>query len=179
MLENLGIGSRINHSQYGDGVVINEKSATYTISYIQHGLKELSKTDEANVTIIDQLDPDNDLVSLFDVERILTSVVKKYIEYPETVELGQKWKGGKMILQPGDRSLAVKEIPVEQFFHKIVMARDRMRTLEQRINANSALTDEEKVNLQQYITKIYGSLTTFNLFFKNKEDYFTGEKSDY
>ena len=81
-----------------------------------------------------------------------------------------------MILQPDDDSLKPKEIPIETFFHKIVMVRDRLRVMEQRINS-SDLNDEEKVNLQQYITRIYGSLTTFNVLFKHKEDSFVGEKS--
>ncbi|MSQ78424.1 MAG: hypothetical protein EXR21_01940 [Flavobacteriaceae bacterium] len=179
MLENLGIGTRLTHADLGEGVVVNEKSATYSVCYIKHGMRELQKTDSEKVTVTDQLDPDEDNVSLFDVERILTHVVKKYIEYPEQVELGVKWKGGKMILKPGDSGLASKEVPIEQFFHKIVMARDRMRTLEQRINANPKLEDEEKVNLQQYITKVYGSLTTFNIFFKNESDKFVGDKGDY
>jgi hypothetical protein len=80
-----------------------------------------------------------------------------------------------MVLYPGDKTLKEKEVPIDMFFHKIVMVRDRVRVMEQRINA-SALTDEEKVDLEQYITRIYGSLTTFNVLFKNKEDQFTGEK---
>lgn len=176
MLENLGIGTRLEHPRFGKGVVVNEKSTLYVVSFIDHGLREINKTEE--VAIIDLLDPDTDQVSMFDVERILTSVLKRYLEYPEPVELGQKWKNGKMILKPEDTGLASKEIPVEQLFHKIVMIRDRIRTMEQRINASN-LSDEEKVNLQQYITKIYGSLTTFNVLFKNKEDYFVGEKGDY
>lgn len=79
-----------------------------------------------------------------------------------------------MILQPADRQLKPKEIPVETFFHKIVMVRDRIRVMEQRINS-SELSDEEKVNLQQYISRIYGSLTTFNVLFAEKDDYFTGD----
>jgi len=81
-----------------------------------------------------------------------------------------------MVLYPGDKALKEKEIPVETFFHKIVMIRDRVRVMEQRINSSN-LTDEEKFDLEQYITRIYGSLTTFNVLFKNKEDQFTGEKS--
>jgi hypothetical protein len=81
-----------------------------------------------------------------------------------------------MILQPGDKTLASKEVPIETFFHKIVMVRDRLRTLEQRVNA-SKLSDEDKVNIQQYITRIYGSLTTFNVLFRFQEDQFIGEKS--
>ena len=81
-----------------------------------------------------------------------------------------------MILKPGSEEMKAKEMPIETFFHKIVMVRDRIRVMEQRINS-SQLSDEEKVNLQQYITRIYGSLTSFNVLFKHKEDYFVGDKS--
>ncbi|HEX8316372.1 MAG TPA: hypothetical protein VF609_15320, partial [Flavisolibacter sp.] len=84
---------------------------------------------------------------------------------------------GIMLLQPADKSLKPKEIPIEDFFHKIVMLRDRLRVMEQQINAHKILSDEDKVNLQQYITRIYGTLTTFNVLFRNKEQWFIGEKS--
>jgi hypothetical protein len=81
-----------------------------------------------------------------------------------------------MLLQPKDTSQKPKEIPIDIFFHKIVMLRDRIRVLEQQINAHKKLSDEEKVNLQQYITRVYGTLTTFNVLFRNKEQWFMGEK---
>ena len=81
-----------------------------------------------------------------------------------------------MILQPADKTLKPKEVPIEDFFHKIVMLRDRLRVMEQQINAHKVLSDEVKVNLQQYITRIYGTLTTFNVLFRNKEQWFVGEK---
>ncbi|MEZ4951766.1 MAG: hypothetical protein R2784_20600, partial [Saprospiraceae bacterium] len=81
-------------------------------------------------------------------------------------------------LKPKDPSMKPKEMPIETFFHKIVMVRDRLRVMEQRVNAHKVMDDEDKVNLQQYITRIYGSLTSFNVLFKNKEDNFVGEKGD-
>ena len=171
----LGIGTRVEHPGYGDGVVINVKKQSLLVTFMNHGTKEIPY-DYNGFKILDKVEPDSDLVSLWDIERTLIKVIKDYVEYPETVELGKKWTGGKMILEPADTALAGKEIPIESLFHKIVMIRDRMRTLEQRINSNTKLEDEEKINLQQYITKVYGSLTTFNVLFKNPEDQFKGEK---
>jgi hypothetical protein len=92
----------------------------------------------------------------------------------ELVEMARKWEGGRLVLWPREEGLAGKELPMDTFFHKIVMIRDRLRTLEQRINSHDKLSDQEKVELQQYITRCYGSLTTFNVLFKDKEDQFSG-----
>jgi hypothetical protein len=108
---------------------------------------------------------------------MMTFVLNKYNAIEHKVDLGRKWQGGVMLLQPANKDLQAKEIPIETFFHKIVMMRDRLRVLEQNINSNDHLTDEEKVNLQQYISRIYGSMTSFNVLFENKEDYFVGAKS--
>ncbi|MCB0844802.1 MAG: hypothetical protein KDE26_16220, partial [Bacteroidetes bacterium] len=108
---------------------------------------------------------------------ILTQILRKWTDVGETIHLGSKWKGGTMTLNPGDPSMKSKEIPIEVFFHKIVMVRDRLRVLEQNINKSKNLSDEEKVNMQQYITRVYGSLTTFNVLFAHRDDYFTGESS--
>jgi hypothetical protein len=102
------------------------------------------------------------------------------LEKPDTVveELGQRWHSGKIVIHPSDPGLQTKEIPLDVFFHKIVMVRNNLRVLEQKINAHEKLSDAEKVEMQQYITRSYGSLTTFNLLFKNKEDQFSGSSRE-
>jgi hypothetical protein len=93
------------------------------------------------------------------------------------VELGGRWEGGEIVIKPGKEGTQEKRIPVEAFFHKIVMVRDKLRVLEQKVNS-SKLSDEEKVQIQQYITQCYGSLTTFNVLFANRGDAFVGQKGD-
>lgn len=171
----LGIGSRVRHPEYGEGVIIQVKPEEYMVTFMQHGMREIDRTYSA-WEIVDANDMDTDLVSLADIEVLLVNVIKKYSDLQERVEIGNKWTGGKMILQPGDNSLKSKEVPIDVFFNKIVMLRDRLRVLEQRINSHDKLTEEDKVNIQQYITRCYGSLTTFNVLFKYQTDGFTGEK---
>jgi hypothetical protein len=171
----LGIGTRLQHTQYGPGVIVGVKYAVYLISFIHHGLKEINKEDPH----LDEIIPENattEIETQSDAERSLLGILQLWGGLSEIVPLGDKWKGGTIILQPGDKSVKPKEVPIDAFFHKIVMARDRLRVLEQQINGHKALSDEEKVNLQQYITRIYGSFTTFNVLFKNKEQWFIGEK---
>jgi hypothetical protein len=93
------------------------------------------------------------------------------------VALAPKWEGGSLVLKPRDPALQPKELPLDQLFHKVVMIRDRLRVLEQKINAADKLTDAEKVDLQQYVTKCYGTLTTFNVLFRDERDRFVGDKS--
>lgn len=171
----LGIGTRLQHTQYGPGVIVGIRFATYLISFINHGIKEIDKTDQH----LDDIIPENiteEIETHSEVEKSLLKILRLWGGITEHVPLGDRWQHGVMLLQPADKNLKPKEIPIEDFFHKIVMLRDRLRVLEQNINSNKKLTDEEKVSMQQYITRCYGSLTTFNVLFRNKEHWFVGEK---
>ena len=170
----LGIGSRINHSEFGKGVITNVSSKEYWVTFIENGLETIPL--DSAFEVIEAAENDVDTVSFNEVERSLLAILKKWNGLGEPVAIGDKWKGGSMILEPGQVGLAKKEVPIDTFFHKIVMLRDRLRVMEQKINA-SKLEEIEKVELQQYITRIYGSLTTFNVLFKSQNDYFVGEKS--
>jgi len=174
MADNLGVGSRVKHPAYGDGVIIGMTHVAYQVCFIQYGIKPLGR-DYESWEVIEEVSADQEL-TYNNLEKSLIKILSKWSDITETVGLGDKWDGGTMILKPYDESLKPKEIPIDTFFHKIVMVRDRLRVMEQRINA-SKLSDEEKVGLQQYITRIYGSLTTFNVLFKYKEDHFSGEKT--
>ncbi len=171
----LGIGTRLQHMNFGPGVIVGIRYATYIISFINHGIKEIDKEDNK----LEEIIPENvseELETNSDIELSLLKILKMWGGLQEVVPLGDKWINGVLLLQPADKTLKPKEIPIDIFFHKIVMLRDRLRVLEQHINAHKVLTDEDKVNLQQYITRIYGSLTTFNVLFRKKEVYFVGDK---
>ncbi len=171
----LGVGTRLQHIQYGPGVIAGVRYATYLISFIHHGIKEIDKTD----THLEEIIPENvtaEIETSAQLEKSLLKILRMWNDTQEMVNLGDRWIGGTMLLQPKDKTQKPKEIPIDIFFHKIVMLRDRVRVLEQQVNAHKKLSDEDKVNLQQYITRIYGSLTTFNVLFKNKEHWFIGEK---
>ena len=171
----LGIGTRLQHTQHGPGVIVAVRYATYLISFINVGIKEIDKTD----THLDEIIAENvtaEVETVSETERSLLKILRQWADVTEIVPIGDKWIGGTMLLQTADKTLKPKEVPIDVFFHKIVMLRDRLRVLEQNINSHKKLTDEDKVNMQQYITRIYGSLTTFNVLFRNKEHWFVGEK---
>jgi len=170
----LGVGSRIKHPQFGKGVIVQIRSDAYEITFIEHGTRQIMR-DYEGMEVIEAVETPGDLATYEKVEKSLIRVLRRFSDLQETVLLGNKWSGGKVVMVPGDPGLKEKEIPMEAFFHKIVMVRDRLRVLEQKVNA-SKLTDEEKVEIQQYITRVYGSLTTFNVLFKSKEDQFVGDK---
>jgi hypothetical protein len=174
----LSIGTKIEHPKFGQGIVIDDSDEySYNIYFgAVHGEKEISKRFDGFV-LIKLVEKDKNSVSLDEIKKVLQDIIEPLTEPLEDCKMAEKWDGGNLVMQPFDKSLQSKEIPIEAFFHKIVMTRDRLRVMEQKINA-SKLSDSEKVELQQYITRIYGSLTTFNVLFRFKDDFFKGTGGD-
>lgn len=169
------IGARVKHPTYGVGIVVGMSLSSYDIFFKGEGDKEIARSYEQMEVLEPAADaPDNSL-ELDDVKKALRQVLNEtnVITYP--VEMAAKWKGGKLVMTPGNTELQPKEVSIDAFMHKIVMMRDRLRVLEQNINSSDNLDDQEKVKLQQYITRAYGSMTTFNVLFADKSDYFSGK----
>src|SRR4029434_5005507 len=174
-IEPLHIGMRVRHPQYGVGVVKSLTGQTAEIAF-----------DDAQRTIApasSDLQPAEPTATLSELEMPLAKLIRDTahavvealgLEQQDVhVEgLATRWQKGTLIMQPADSSLQSKEVLLETFFHKIVMIRNNLRVLEQKVNASDKLSDADKVELQQYITRCYGSLTTFNILFKNKADQF-------
>lgn len=173
--EVLGIGSRVKHKDYGVGVVIQVKSASYLITFIDFGNREISRNYDG-LEIIDLLEQEDDLVSFEMIEQTLIKILRNFSDIQEVVSMADKWTGGTLILKPSNPDLKPYEMPISTFFNKIIMIRDRLRVLEQKVNSSN-ISDEEKIAIQQYITRSYGSLTSFNILFRNKSDNFVGEGS--
>ncbi|MFN8287635.1 MAG: hypothetical protein U0V74_12810 [Chitinophagales bacterium] len=178
MSQNLGTGSRIQHPKFGKGVVVDVDADYYTIWFRDGNATRGIARDFVGMEVLEATAAEYVPITLRDIKEAVNELLEEKSDIQEVVAMGQKWNRGVMILKPEDTSLQPKEIPIESFFHKIVMLRDRLRVMEQKINAHKLLTDEDKIEMQQYITRIYGSLTTFNVLFKYTEDQFkgTGEK---
>lgn len=175
MKQILGIGSRINHPSLGQGVVTNVSAKMYWVTFMDKGLETIPVGDDFE--IIEAVEEEVDTVSFSEVEESLRDILKRWSDITEVVPIADKWRGGTMILQPKDKTLSSKEVPIDTFFNKIVMLRDRLRVMEQKINASKELDADLKIDLQQYITRCYGSLTTFNILFKNNSQHFVGDSS--
>jgi len=175
-METLGIGSRVEHPHFGKGVVVETASEFYTIWFKSANASKTVSKDYRELRILEAKEnaSESGTLSLAEIEEALENVLDRRLNEFQLVPMANKWNNGVMILKAGDESLQPKELPIETFFHKLVMVRDRLRLIEQKINAHKGLSDEEKVDLQQYVTGIYGSLTTFNVLFKETHHQFKG-----
>ena len=177
-IQTLTIGMSVRHPQYGIGTVktISEQTAEVrfsdTLRTVDPELSGLVPA-EPGMTVSGLEQPLGQFVESI-VERIVDSLG---LENPDeaVTELGIRWQKGKMVLHPSDPTLQTKEVPLEVLFHKIVGIRNQLRVLEQKINAHTILSDADKVEMQQYVSRCYGSLTTFNVLFKNKEGQFSSK----
>ncbi|MBS1783270.1 MAG: hypothetical protein JSS78_09410 [Bacteroidetes bacterium] len=174
-MEQTGIGSRVDHPHFGKGVVVEIASEFYNIWFKSVGVKQVAKDYEPlRILSSGENNEASGVVSLADVEAALETILDRRLQEFQLVPMGGKWEGGSLVMKPSDHTLQAKEVPIDVFFHKIVMVRDRVRLIEQKINAHKGLSDADKVDLQQYISGIYGSLTTFNVLFKETHHQFKG-----
>jgi len=162
-------GDLVRHEKQGIGRVEETTGGQCTVYFPRLDKREVVSEDD--VAVLSEAE-------LTSYEMVKLAVHEISNEEAPQIELGSRWKDGELIIKPGDPKLAPKSVPLDVFFHKIVMVRDRLRVMEQQINIHKVLTDAEKVDLQQYITRIYGSLTTFNILFKDKNDHFVGQKGE-
>jgi hypothetical protein len=177
--ESLHIGQRVRHPEYGSGTV---KAISELVAEIQFdvGGKRSVAPEPSGLSPLDAQASVSGLempLKQFIRETVAAAVAELGLEKPDSVvdQLGLRWHKGKIVLHPADPTLQTKEVPLEVFFHKVVGVRNQLRVLEQKINAHAALTDGDKVEMQQYISRCYGSLTTFNILFKDKEDQFSSK----
>lgn len=176
-IESLHLGMKVRHPQYGIGEVrsIHPQTAEVAFSDLPRNVSpELSGLEPAEPQVaLSSLEMPLNLL----IEQVARAVGVQLLQDRDAAvveQLAARYRTGKMVLHPSDPTLTTKEIPLDVLFHKIVMIRNNLRVLEQKINSHPGLSDAEKVEIQQYITKSYGSLTTFNVLFKNKEDQFAG-----
>ena len=169
---------KVLHPRYGVGVVRSLTEHTAEIAF-----DDAPRTIAPNSSDLTSAEP---VATLTDQQVPLESLIRQTaqamvealgLQKEDTIVegLANRWQNGVLVLQSADTSLQPKEVPLETFFHKIVMIRNNLRVLEQKVNASDKLSDADKFDMQQYITRCYGSLTTFNVLFKNKEDQFSSK----
>jgi hypothetical protein len=161
----LRIGAWIEHPHYGLGRITNHKDTRYVVTF-PVGIREVESHEPGVYEA--KAPPGGD-----PIKDALRSVLEEY-GIGGVAELGGRWEGGEIIVRPAKEGLKEHHMPVDALFHKVVMIRDRLRVLEQKINAHKGLSDADKVEMQQYVTRCYGSLTSLNFLFKREEDKFSG-----
>jgi uncharacterized alkaline shock family protein YloU len=176
----LGIGSQIRHPKFGKGVVVESDASYYKIYFNFTAEVKTIARDFPNFELVEKKESEFQPITLAEIEIAVENVIRKNQPKEDLpkVTLAQKWINGTITINPYNPEMSNKEIPTKTFFHKIVMVRERLRVLEQNINNHEKLDDEDRIQLQQYITRAYGSLTTFNVLFANKDDQFKGSGKD-
>lgn len=175
-VQSLHFGMKVKHPAYGVGVIRSIAERTVEIEF-DDGVKRAVSPETSHLI------PAEPVVEVTGLELPLAQFVRDAaqavvdalgFEKPDghVDILGGRWHDGTLVMKPADASLQSKEVPIETFFHKIVMMRNNLRVLEQKINSHEKLSDAEKVDFQQYITRCYGSMTTFNILFRDKDDHF-------
>lgn len=174
-IQSLHIGMQVRHPRYGLGTIkaLTEHTADITFDDAPRTVDPATSDLSAAESTARLTEMEMPLAVL--IRQIAQSMVDALgLEKPDQLVegLATRWQRGTLVLRPADESLQAKEVPLETFFHKIVMIRNNLRVLEQKVNASEKLSDADKFDLQQYITRCYGSLTTFNVLFGEKEDQF-------
>ncbi len=177
-IEALHVGLKVRHPQYGVGTIKALAEHTAEVRFDD----SITRTISPEASDLQLADPSMVVTGLSQplaqfVEETVRALLDRWgVARPDAIvdQLAARWHRGRLVLHPADPALQTKEVPIEAFFHKIIMMRNNLRVLEQKLNAHEHLTDAEKIEMQQYITRCHGSMTTFNLLFKNKEDQFTG-----
>ena len=175
----LNPGQVVYHASYGTGRVLNVEDNKTAVNFIRGGIKYFTN-EEADEVLSEtpfEDEKDDEAEGMDDLKYAVREVLREEGVIGITT-IADRWDGGEVIIKPGKPGLKEKVIPIDVFFHKIVMIRDRLRVLEQNINSSDKLSDREKVDIQQYITRCYGSLTTFNVLFADRDDWFTGDKKE-
>jgi hypothetical protein len=172
-------GQVVYHKDLGTGRMVNIEETRLVVDFIKGGLKYFEPS-AAGETLSDVplQEEENMQIDIEEVKVAVREALREEGLSGSAPPLAAKWEGGEVVLKPGSPDVQGKTVPIDTLFHKIVMIRNQLRILEQNINSHAHLTDAAKVDLQQYITRCYGSLTTFNALFADKSDWFVGSKKD-
>ncbi|MGC2061706.1 MAG: hypothetical protein WA610_01920 [Thermodesulfovibrionales bacterium] len=180
-MESYHTGQVVYHQNFGTGRVVNAGEGRITVNFIKAGVRTFPSSDadlELSETPFNTNEgTDTDTMDLDELKSALREILREE-GLIGNIAMADKWDGGELIIKPAKADLQSKSVPIDSFFHKIVMVRNQLRVLEANINASKNLSDSEKVDLQQYITRCYGSLTTFNVLFADKKDWFVGSKKE-
>lgn len=180
-MEQYHTGQVVYHRDFRTGRVVNAGEGRITVNFIKAGVRSFSFSDAdlelSETPFHSEEGTDRDTTDHDELKSALREVLREEGLIGNLV-MADKWDGGELLIKPARADLQSKSVPIDAFFHKVVMIRNQLRVLEANINASKNLSDSEKVDLQQYITRCYGSLTTFNVLFADKKDWFVGSKKE-